>query len=1265
MPKAWDDYKEIIIAEYKEHNRPLHEVRRILDERYGFKASTRAYRSRLDIWGVHKYSCRRRNGTSKSEAGDDEDEPMLKVSTLGMPLHPSPYSGYASTHWTLAPPAFPTPAEPYTYNGGIQYSEPVTGNEFGAAQSAKIATVKSGTWNASGSFKGEPAPFTDSGYASEPRLLAPPTYETRIEPTENMDARTEYSGATSVSPVASRAYIAEFCQDVHAKALQYRVDEKDWPQFSQVLSDLIKAFALKVGQTGTPDSLGIMHFVYKNHQNVLTGLRELLLGCDDDADSSYLPNIDSGGMSLSEKLRLWDRMDGLEAEVADSLFEGIEDGDDPVADGTQLQFYSKTIHNSTAYAWFLAHAQKQAAAQHLPAATSQSIRRMILEQLPAGRISKHRPPRTHQVTFRPPISLLVAKDCWHKEEVNRPGKHVVIVENGGVAQMTLMDEYVALTWPFNGPQFLQFLERSMDLDNEGTSASATELPDRTVVEAEADPYGRLSITVSGTAYSIADGGEQLAWLSAVYSRHEWNSTACNIPSLRLLIPSDPTVLSPRGPRGYSASSVNSPKEDVGDKNMEIPGGRVGFEIQVLPDPEGVQSLTACDVNPAWQPLLNLRASPSVVKGFELPSRLETCPGGLELSPGIVLKALGVSEPELRSRGPIPLPSPLAPLLSDGQSCSTFLWHIGMGAELSGLFTPCPRHVGAARDAETGVGSSSVELSVVMSSRHFLCECQENGLSHGHGGFGAQRDGTPSSGPDSKHPTPMAKSKGCDLPGRNSMFRSRQDSFLDTTHIPSSEHTLLSSSESSDKYLDPDMLSIPSGSGTSFENQGPTSNGFRVFKSLLRGLMLLGTPGDRTEAEVQDVNNDCPTDGDTTGSGPNHSHSATSTSGTGPVPSSQRHHGKRKLCPSGDVSGNEDEDDVPCPKKLSLGSKPQGGPMYLACPFWKMDSTTHWECALKQLDTIPHLKQHLGRRHTPKHYCQHCYDQFPSFGALDTHVKARACDPGSPQKLGGMSYDQRDRLAKRLSKGSQRQQWLAIWDILFDEIPHPSSIYICPDNVVDIHRIREFSTQQGTVILAAELRANGLVLRSDVADEQLQQVVRRGLLLMLEHFVGGSLASAAEQPSRYHPNAISSTGGSGSSSGPVSHRGRPDASIADSGLDLASPLPLDAGHSACYAGTEYPAEQPASRRNNPPPFEFSLHDLQNQGGQEDEASAMMDLAADNIDFATMGNLMVTSDEQFGELEEMPDHFGWELQRNMDELIAGISEPSGQGSNADDV
>lgn len=39
MTKQWDKYREVIIAEYKDQNKPLHEVQRVMMQKYGFRAS--------------------------------------------------------------------------------------------------------------------------------------------------------------------------------------------------------------------------------------------------------------------------------------------------------------------------------------------------------------------------------------------------------------------------------------------------------------------------------------------------------------------------------------------------------------------------------------------------------------------------------------------------------------------------------------------------------------------------------------------------------------------------------------------------------------------------------------------------------------------------------------------------------------------------------------------------------------------------------------------------------------------------------------------------------------------------------------------------------------------------------------------------------------------------------------------------------------------------------------------------------------------------
>ena len=414
---------------------------------------------------------------------------------------------------------------------------------------------------------------------------------------------------------------------------------------------------------------------------------------------------------------------------------------------------------------------------------------------------------------------------------------------------------------------------------------------------------------------------------------------------------------------------------------------------------------------------------------------------------------------------------------------------------------------------------------------------------------------------------------------------------------------------SDETLDPDMLSIPSSSERSesrddeSRGQDGRSRGLRVFRAAFRGMLL------SPQVDIEDADNG---PGGKNSADTRQNPSVTSTDQSSS--SSAVRNGKRKLRCNREGYGNDDGDDTPDPKRLppqNLSQEP-AGPRYLACPFWKLDSAMHWEYALKQLDTIPHLKQHLGRRHTARHYCQHCYGQFPDPGALDCHVEARSCARGSPSSLGGMSYDQRDRLSRKLAPGSKQQQWFAIWDILFDPTPRPMSIYIYPRNLVDLDNIREFSAGEGTSILAAELTANGLVLSPGVTEDQLQQVLQRGLTMVYERFIGRS-------HTRSHTVVEGQQVASSSNTSQIEAAAEP---IMDSGLEL---------------GLSPPAIF------NPDPDPYRLANFTGPGPGDPALLDNESTVESNLGF----------DQSLG--HEGTFNWGsWELGRNLDALLGGIAE-----------
>ncbi|KAI1872374.1 uncharacterized protein JN550_004093 [Neoarthrinium moseri] len=66
MTKPWESYEETIKTLYETHT--LATVQEIMEKRYGFKASTRSYRQKLDSWGCTKYKKREKPSKNHSHS---------------------------------------------------------------------------------------------------------------------------------------------------------------------------------------------------------------------------------------------------------------------------------------------------------------------------------------------------------------------------------------------------------------------------------------------------------------------------------------------------------------------------------------------------------------------------------------------------------------------------------------------------------------------------------------------------------------------------------------------------------------------------------------------------------------------------------------------------------------------------------------------------------------------------------------------------------------------------------------------------------------------------------------------------------------------------------------------------------------------------------------------------------------------------------------------------------------------------------------------
>jgi hypothetical protein len=192
----------------------------------------------------------------------------------------------------------------------------------------------------------------------------------------------------------------------------------------------------------------------------------------------------AGGMSLIEKMMMWENLnpaktpdpegreqsDGLDEEGGqdnDSSDDDDEDDEILTSHAGSLLF-SKYIHSSPAYDWFIANLQKQCSLKEdsMTECAMANICSTILAHLPQGRISKRRAPRTHSVTFRVPWAPIKARlrteNRFLSGSDGRICDIVAITFSGTQALACSVEKYVDKTWPFGGSVLVNILQRVAD-----------------------------------------------------------------------------------------------------------------------------------------------------------------------------------------------------------------------------------------------------------------------------------------------------------------------------------------------------------------------------------------------------------------------------------------------------------------------------------------------------------------------------------------------------------------------------------------------------------------------------------------------------------------------------------------------------------------------------------------------------------------------------------------------------------------------------------
>ncbi|KAF4951596.1 hypothetical protein FGADI_7371 [Fusarium gaditjirri] len=449
-----------------------------------------------------------------------------------------------------------------------------------------------------------PSAFTDSAYASASftnRSGKNTCHDAGVEESLHVpdgytvdDSATEYSDVSSTTFSRKNLYISELATDLYNRVSSVSTNTGQITQVnvSDSLPSLLKAFALKIGYCATTQMhRDVMSFVHR-HRSEITAAFLDMLHSQSEIDSAATRD-QSGSMSLQERMDLWNKNEDAEETSVEEVLENLEiweRGEEDIDEDAEIWVaaYREFAPNTEAYSWLLTQLQRDIYTDPEDPTAIQNIRNRILSSLPSpDKVSRSISSESCSVLFEVEWDIL---DFFDSQGYSKPPDQtlsgvVTLTGSSSDAQASSCAQFLEHTWPVTGELMLQLLLDLLKLDPGCTQKCR--LPDGTRMEAWIND-SKLIVNAHGSAASISEAGEQLAWLGAALrsSSRQKGLTSCT-PSIR------------------SIHQDRKVSEDVVCK--------IGFELEQLLEPPDIAN------GHCWHGIFK---NPMVVKGFPIPPKLE-------------------------------------------------------------------------------------------------------------------------------------------------------------------------------------------------------------------------------------------------------------------------------------------------------------------------------------------------------------------------------------------------------------------------------------------------------------------------------------------------------------------------------------------------------------------------------------------------------------------------------------------------------------------
>ncbi|EGX54367.1 hypothetical protein AOL_s00004g16 [Orbilia oligospora ATCC 24927] len=463
------------------------------------------------------------------------------------------------------------------------------------------------------------------------------------------DVETVYSETSSFATSEKENYISELAAVLfHEIRELLRSDNSEtaiWERISIALPELLKAFALKVGYKA-PSQMhrDIMFFVHKNRELVyILSVAKYFTEKYSHGDAESVPNtqvVENTNMDLAAKMDLWHEKSEyppshpqhgpLEDQFEENTFWGdaedeYENGGDK-AQGTWMETsraQKKKMGNTAidraivcrdfilktpAFEWLVGVLRREIillTPAELPN-YMEITKRSVSECLPSShRISKNRSAEAFNTIFltgwKP---LIFVNEQEYELKPSEAIERAVILTGSteDVQALTCVD-YLCQTWLSTGKYIIELVKDVID-ESEILYLPLGTLPDNTALIAYFRESSELVVEAVGTKDSVAEIGQQLAWLCTALSPSPLETgVVAFVPLIKnsqsLNSRGRGTTTPPTDPRGLTHANLNLPTFSF----------RLHFSAE-----EREQSI----IPPNSQYWHNMFKNPVIIKGYPIP-----------------------------------------------------------------------------------------------------------------------------------------------------------------------------------------------------------------------------------------------------------------------------------------------------------------------------------------------------------------------------------------------------------------------------------------------------------------------------------------------------------------------------------------------------------------------------------------------------------------------------------------------------------------------